>query len=132
MGSKFSNITTPAEDAVEPGQAPAREFHREADRMDTRYLKCPFCANPMNRKNWGRLSGIIVDVCGPHGIFVDAGELDKIRDFETSGTKARAERLESWEHAQDMKDRRKAEEQVRKDFHREIRTSRRLWWNLFP
>jgi len=116
----------------DPAQAADREFHREADRMDTRYLKCPICANPMNRKNWGRLSGIIIDICGPHGLFLDAGELDKIRDFEGSDTKARADRLETWERATDQKESRKQEDQVRQDLHREIRKNRRFLWNLFP
>ncbi len=110
-----------------PGQQPNREFHREADKLDTRYLKCPICASMMTRKNWSRLSGIIIDICGPHGLFIDAGEFERIRDFEGSGTKARADRLVSWEQARDQKERSRKEAQVRQDLHREIRKSRGFW-----
>lgn len=114
-----------------PAASSGREFQREPDRMDTRYLKCPFCASPMNRKNWGRLSGIIVDVCGPHGLFLDAGELEKIRDFEGSGTKARAARLESWEKTQGEQARRLDQARDRKELQKEIQRDRVYFWGLF-
>ena len=116
----------------DPGAAPEqpadREFHREADTMDTRYLKCPFCANPMTRKNWGRLSGIIVDVCGPHGMFLDAGELEKIRDFEASGTKVRAERLETWERQHDESERRRDVAELNRKLKSQSARSRTGFW----
>ena len=31
----------------------------------------------MNRMNFGRLSGTVVDVCSGHGTFLDAGELHR-------------------------------------------------------
>jgi len=39
----------------------------------------------MNRKNFGRISGVIVDECGDHGIWLDAGELQKIQHFIADG-----------------------------------------------
>ena len=39
----------------------------------------------MNRSNYGGGSGVIVDVCGPHGVFLDRGELTKIVDFLEKG-----------------------------------------------
>ena len=39
----------------------------------------------MNRSNYGGDSGVIVDVCGPHGVFLDRGELTKIVDFLEKG-----------------------------------------------
>ena len=52
---------------------------------DSPYLCCPRCGKHMTRKNYMRLSGIIVDVCGYHGIYLDHGELERIRDFYLSG-----------------------------------------------
>lgn len=54
---------------------------------DTRaqYLNCPRCRRLMTRRNYGRVSGVIVDVCGHHGMFIDGDELQRIRDFESSG-----------------------------------------------
>jgi Zn-finger nucleic acid-binding protein len=62
--------SAPKAGAAEPG------FH---------YRPCPVCRKLMNRSNFGGGSGVIVDVCGPHGIFFDRGELTKIVDFIEKG-----------------------------------------------
>ena len=49
------------------------------------YRPCPVCRKLMNRSNYGGGSGVIVDVCGPHGVFMDRGELTKIVDFLEKG-----------------------------------------------
>lgn len=56
-----------------------------------RYRRCPTCSVLMNRKNFGDESGIIVDVCSPHGTLFDAGELPRVMQFVASGALARAE-----------------------------------------
>jgi Zn-finger nucleic acid-binding protein len=56
--------------------APERGFH---------YRPCPVCRKFMNRSNFGGGSGVIVDVCGPHGAFLDRGELTRIVDFVEKG-----------------------------------------------
>lgn len=58
---------------------------------EVRYLACPVCANLMQRKNFGRSSGVIVDVCPRHGIWFDAGELPRVLAFVESGGLERAE-----------------------------------------
>jgi Zn-finger nucleic acid-binding protein len=50
-----------------------------------RYRKCVHCGKMMNRVNFGRLSGTIVDVCRGHGTFLDAGELHAIVTFIDAG-----------------------------------------------
>lgn len=42
------------------------------------YLPCPSCSARMNRKNFGDRSGIVVDVCKLHGVWLDHGELDGV------------------------------------------------------
>ena len=49
------------------------------------YRPCPVCHKLMNRSNYGSGSGVIVDVCGPHGVFFDRGELTRIVDFLEKG-----------------------------------------------
>ena len=39
----------------------------------------------MNRLNFGRLSGAIVDVCQGHGTFLDRGELHAVMQFILDG-----------------------------------------------
>jgi hypothetical protein len=50
----------------------------------------------MNRINFGKLSGTVVDVCKGHGTFLDAGELHQIVAFVLDGglERARQRRLE--------------------------------------
>ena len=49
------------------------------------YRKCPRCRAIMTRANFGRVSGVILDECGKHGIWLDAGELATLREFVRVG-----------------------------------------------
>jgi Zn-finger nucleic acid-binding protein len=49
------------------------------------YLKCPECGTMMNRVNFGRISGVIIDSCKSHGHWLDAGELEKIARWVATG-----------------------------------------------
>jgi Zn-finger nucleic acid-binding protein len=49
------------------------------------YLPCPDCRELMLRRNFGRVSGIIVDVCSVHGTWFDVGELPRILGFIGQG-----------------------------------------------
>jgi len=57
---------------------------------EVRYRKCVACGKMMNRVNFGRLSGTVVDVCKGHGTFLDAGELHLIVTFIQNGGLDRA------------------------------------------
>ena len=61
-----------------------------------RYRSCARCGTMMNRVNFGRLSGAVVDVCKKHGTFLDAGELQQIVAFIQAGglERARARQIE--------------------------------------
>lgn len=59
------------------------------------YLKCPVCREFMNRKNFGNVSGIIVDVCGGHGVWFDAAELPRVLQFVQSGGAQKIQRYEA-------------------------------------
>ena len=63
---------------------------RRGTREIVRYRKCVACGKMMNRLNFGRLSGTIVDVCKGHGTFLDAGELHPIVRFIQGGGLDRA------------------------------------------
>lgn len=61
---------------------------------DVAYLKCPVCRTIMNRRNFERFSGVILDECPRHGTWADRGELDRIHSFLQRGgldTRARKE-----------------------------------------
>ena len=57
----------------------------ELDRQDVVYVKCPVCDSMMNRLNYGRLSGVIIDYCRDHGYWLDSGELEKIARWVATG-----------------------------------------------
>jgi Zn-finger nucleic acid-binding protein len=57
------------------------------------YRKCPVCTKLMHRSNYGRRSGVIVDLCASHGIWFDQGELARILEWIRDGNLSRAERL---------------------------------------
>lgn len=47
------------------------------------YRKCPVCSKIMNRKNYASRSGVIMDVCHDHGIWLDASELTHILEWSS-------------------------------------------------
>jgi Zn-finger nucleic acid-binding protein len=61
-----------------PAPAAPRRTQRE-------YIPCPDCRQLMNRKNFANISGVLVDVCKPHGMWFDRGELGRIVKFVLRG-----------------------------------------------
>ena len=49
------------------------------------YVPCPECSQLMNRINFARCSGVIVDVCKGHGTWFDRDELSRIVEFISDG-----------------------------------------------
>lgn len=73
------------------------------------YVPCPDCKQLMNRSNFARSSGIIIDICKQHGVWFDADELPKIIDFILSGGTARQrvkERIEIEEERRRLREER--------------------------
>jgi Zn-finger nucleic acid-binding protein len=70
---------------------PKREAKREAA---VKYLHCPVCSKLMNREAFGRISGVVVDVCKIHGAWFDAGELAAVIQFVEKGGLERARKRE--------------------------------------
>lgn len=50
-----------------------------------RYRRCASCRQMMNRVNFGRVSGIVVDLCKGHGVWFDSGELQGVLAFVSNG-----------------------------------------------
>jgi Zn-finger nucleic acid-binding protein len=80
-----------------------------------RYWPCPACGRLMNRQNFARLSGVIVDVCKGHGVwfnhgelqaiveFIRAGGLDRARDREKTDLEEERRRLHEAQYAQTLR-----------------------------
>ncbi len=56
------------------------------------YRRCPVCARHMNRSNYARGSGVVIDLCRDHGSFFDRGELARIFRFIEEGGLEKAAR----------------------------------------
>ncbi|MEO8433826.1 MAG: zf-TFIIB domain-containing protein [Pyrinomonadaceae bacterium] len=53
--------------------------------LKIRYIPCPLCDQLMNRINFARCSGVVVDICKGHGTWFDADELRQIIEFIRAG-----------------------------------------------
>lgn len=60
-------------------------LHREPEQAVS-YVACPRCSEIMDRMNFGRSSGIMVDTCKKHGIWLDRGELRRVAEHLTGRT----------------------------------------------
>jgi len=61
------------------------------------YVPCPQCKQLMNRSNFARASGVMIDTCKDHGVWFDAEELPKIIEFIQKGGMERAREKEKIE-----------------------------------
>ena len=52
---------------------------------DVHYRRCASCQNLMNRLNFGRVSGVVIDLCKGHGVWFDQGELQRVLTFVATG-----------------------------------------------
>ena len=50
-----------------------------------RYVPCPRCTKLMNRVNFSKSSGVIMDVCKTDGVWLDRGELQRVIGFVEAG-----------------------------------------------
>jgi Zn-finger nucleic acid-binding protein len=78
--------------------APQRQVSETSTRIS--YAPCPECSQLMNRVNFARCSGVVVDICKGHGTWFDRDELSRIVEFirggglEASRAKEKAELVE--------------------------------------
>jgi len=89
---------------AESSPEPTEVAKYQMTQTDINYRKCPRCEELMLRKTYQKISGVMSDVCHPHGIFLDSGECRKIQAFIASGGHKLAKqyeeeekkRLENW------------------------------------
>ena len=65
----------------------------------TRYYRCPVCRTAMNRVNFGARSGVVIDQCPRHGMWLEGGELRRLLEWKKAGgqildQRRKVERLE--------------------------------------
>jgi Zn-finger nucleic acid-binding protein len=50
-----------------------------------RYVPCPECGRVMNRVNFGFRSGVVMDQCKNHGVWLDSGEIIHLMEWKKAG-----------------------------------------------
>jgi Zn-finger nucleic acid-binding protein len=77
---------------VSPQARPAKvDSPEERASQQWQYRHCPVCREMMYRRNYGRRSGVIIDLCKDHGVWFDADELPRILAWIRSGGMAKVE-----------------------------------------
>lgn len=67
------------------------------------YIKCPVCSQLMNRVNFGVKSGVIVDRCKDHGVWLDGGELRHLMEWMKMGGKLLDQERREQEKREELK-----------------------------
>lgn len=49
------------------------------------YIRCPICNESMQRINFGYRSGVVIDRCMKHGVWLDSGELRHLMEWKKAG-----------------------------------------------
>jgi Zn-finger nucleic acid-binding protein len=85
-----------ADPAILIGASSDDESTTAGARATSFYRQCPECRKMMNRRNFGKRSGVVIDACKEHGIWFDARELGIIlRWIRQGGEDRAAERRET-------------------------------------
>lgn len=71
------------------------------------YLKCPVCSKIMNRVNFGIKSGVIVDRCKEHGVWLDGGELRHLFEWMKAGGKLLQQERDEEQRRNEMREQEK-------------------------
>ena len=69
-------------------------FHRKLPEA-IRYKDCPMCGTVMMRKSYCSVSGVIVDLCGDDGTWVDEANFGALTDFVVRGGDELTERAKN-------------------------------------
>lgn len=72
-----------------------REAAVAPSRSGVRYVPCAVCQKTMNRENFGKRSGVIIDICKGHGVWFEHGELQAVMSFIDTGGLERSRKLEA-------------------------------------
>jgi len=81
--SEFNELLRLGDEQLEGSELAATLTAGPRDEVpQDRYLRCPLCGARMRRHIYLLDSGVVVDECREHGIWLDDGELGKIRSYD--------------------------------------------------
>ena len=101
--SRDFEVLTTERDVYRDDSVPTA-FARPPLAVDDGYLPCPCCGGRMNRLNFKRISGVMIDGCRDCGWWLDAGELESIRAFIAAGGLEKAQDKEILQQHEELRD----------------------------
>jgi Zn-finger nucleic acid-binding protein len=101
------------------GLASPAPTHAVRKTSKVQYVPCPECSQLMNRINFARCSGVIVDVCKGHGTWFDHDELSRIVEFIRDGG-LEASRNKEKASLEEERQRLRQEQLAASDMHRSL------------
>lgn len=72
-----------------------RRMFELSSKEQVKYIPCPVCSEMMNRRNFGQTSGVIIDSCREHGVWLDNQELARIVKYLEEGGAEMATRYQA-------------------------------------
>lgn len=88
----FKIVTTEFDVFKDPSSDP--NFKKPALPRNEGYLPCANCSQLMVKRQFKRISGVMIDLCIHCGVWLDKGELTNIRNFVASGGLNKAQEAE--------------------------------------
>lgn len=70
---------------INPQHLDAINNDRFQPNKPVKYVKCPVCQVLMNRNAYGYRSGVVIDRCKNHGIWLDSGEITHLMEWKKAG-----------------------------------------------
>lgn len=106
--SEFENICTRKEilSSVKTSagiKSGGRRKFELSTKEEVKYIPCPECRALMNRRNYSHISGVIIDTCRDHGVWLDNQELSRIIQFIEKGGIERAHEVQAAERLHQSK-----------------------------
>lgn len=88
---------------------------KRRDEFGVTYIKCPVCQKLMNRVGFGHRSGVVVDRCRDHGVWLDGGELRHLMEWKKAGGELLHQQAQERKKAEEqrLKQRRERDKQYR-------------------
>jgi Zn-finger nucleic acid-binding protein len=100
---KSKDVMTMATRGLASGKRARKTKFELTEAEEVKYVPCPKCKSLMNRRNFGRISGVIIDTCRDCGVWLDNQELGRIVQFIESGGLEKTRDFESRERSHNEK-----------------------------
>jgi Zn-finger nucleic acid-binding protein len=96
------------------------EKHQRRDEYGVAYIPCPVCGALMNRVGFGARSGVVVDRCRDHGVWLDGGELRQLMEWTRAGGQLYHQEVQKRKAQEEQ---RQKERKEREKLYQAVRTS---------